>query len=280
MNLSAEQLMEIKQIEMELFKSFISVCQKLNLKYYLIGGTLLGAVRHKGFIPWDDDIDVGMLREDYEIFLEKGQALLPEGYFLQCGKSDPEYLNCFAKIRNSNTTYLETSVRNRKINHGVFIDIFPLDFYPDNEKKQKLLLLKKKVLNSRISLLYYNERKNKSFKIKLIEAIIKFLYPSCRMAVKDRDKLYKSVKNGSFVANHGGAWGIKEIVPVEWYGEGIFLEFEGLTVRAPIEYDKWLTQVYGDYMQLPPEEKRCPHHYVDVIDFKKSYREYISEDKK
>ena len=273
MKLTEEQLKEIKIIEKELFISFISVCEELNLKYYLIGGTLLGAVRHKGFIPWDDDIDIGMLREDYEVFLKKGQKFLPEGYFLQSNESDPEYFNCFAKIRNSNTTYLETSVNNRNINHGVFIDIFPLDFYPDDEKSKKALTLKKKLLNIRIASTY--NFKNKRAKQKFVEFLSKIKYPSLKGAVKKRDELYKSVKSSSKVANYGGAWGVKEIVPAEWYGEGTILEFEGLSVKAPFEYDKWLTQVYGDYMQLPPEDKRCPHHYADVIDFKKSYKEYV-----
>ena len=275
MKLTEEQLKEIKIIEKELFISFISVCEKLNLKYYLLGGTLLGAVRHQGFIPWDDDIDVGMPREDYEIFLEKGQALLPDGFFLQSYKSDPNYPNCFAKIRNSNTTYLETSVKNCDMNHGVFIDIFPLDYYPDDKKTKDRFIFKKNLLNIRISSVYQSKRKK--LKVRLISFLLKLRYPSYKMAVKKREKLYKSISTGSMLANYGGAWGAKEIVPKEWYGEGVWLEFEGLSVRAPIEYDKWLSQVYGDYMQLPPADKRCPHHYVDVLDFEKSYREYVSK---
>ena len=91
---------------LDIFKEFLCVCEKLNLKYYLLGGTLLGAVRHKGFIPWDDDIDVGMLREDYEVFLAHAQELLPDHLFLQTYKTDPGYHHVFAKIRNSNTTFL------------------------------------------------------------------------------------------------------------------------------------------------------------------------------
>ena len=133
---TSEQTNRIKEIEIEIFKSFISVCEHLNLTYYVLDGTLLGAVRHKGFIPWDDDIDVGMPREDYEVFLREGQALLPEEYFIQTFDSDPEYLANYAKIRNNNTTFVETSVRHRKINHGVFIDVFPLDYCPEETKKR------------------------------------------------------------------------------------------------------------------------------------------------
>ena len=273
MKLTENQLKEIKAIEMDIFKSFISVCEALNLKYYLIGGTLLGAVRHKGFIPWDDDIDIGMPRADYEMFIQKGQALLPEYYFIQTNQSDPEYVNCFAKIRNSNTTYLETSVNHLNINHGVFIDVFPLDYYPEDEKSEKDMASKKKFLNVRVASVYNTN--NKSWKRKLLELFAKIKYPSLKKAIGKRDDLYKSVKSGALIANHGGAWGAKEIVPACWYGEGDILQFEGLSVSVPTEYEKWLTQVYGDYMQLPPEDKRCPHHYVDVIDFNKSYKEYI-----
>ena len=127
----------LKEIELAIFRAFIDVCDKLNLKYYLLAGTLLGAVRHQGFIPWDDDIDVGMPREDYEIFVEKGQALLPKEYFIQTFKTDPDYAANFAKIRNCGTTFLETSVRNCNINHGVFIDVFPLHVYSADKTAQK-----------------------------------------------------------------------------------------------------------------------------------------------
>ena len=127
MVLSTEQLNELKKSELEIFKSFLTVCEKLNVKYYLVEGTLLGAVRHKGFIPWDDDIDVGMLREDYELFIEKATEFLPENLFLQTYITDTEYSHGFAKIRNSQTTFIESNVRDCKINHGIYIDIFPLD---------------------------------------------------------------------------------------------------------------------------------------------------------
>ena len=134
---SQEQLQKMQEVEIDLFKAFIEVCQKLQLKYYLLGGTLLGAVRHKGFIPWDDDIDVGMPRKDYEIFIQKAQDLLPEHYFVQTLYSEPTIPYNFCKIRNSNTTFVEYSIKKLNINHGVYIDVFPLDGYPNDKKEQK-----------------------------------------------------------------------------------------------------------------------------------------------
>ena len=118
----------IQSREMELFRAFISVCEKLELPYFLNAGTMLGAVRHNGFIPWDDDIDVAMLRSDYEIFLSRAQELLPENMFLQTIDTDPEYLHNFAKIRHNETTFIESSVKSRHIHHGLYLDIFPLDY--------------------------------------------------------------------------------------------------------------------------------------------------------
>lgn len=269
-----DQLAALKQIELQSFKAFLQVCEKLNLRYYLLGGTLLGAVRHQGFIPWDDDIDIGMPRADYEIFLKKGQALLPEHLFLQHADTDPEYLMCYCKLRNNNTTFLETTARNLRINHGVFIDIFPLDFCPDGEKQRNRIYQKMAFYNRRISLEFYYPQKQ-TLKRRLYSTVLRCLLPSAKNAVQKRNALLRNVKSSSFWANYGGAWGKKEIMPACWYGPGVTLTFEGLQVTAPLHYEKWLTQVYGDYMQLPPVEKRVTHHGTDVIDLNQSYQEYI-----
>lgn len=131
MNLTDEEMLRLKACEVSMLKEFIEICEKLGLRYYALYGTLLGAVRHQGFIPWDDDIDVGMMREDYEVFVREGQKYLSEHLFLQTYESDPEYISGYAKIRDNNTTFIETSVKSRKMNHGIFIDIFPLDSFSD-----------------------------------------------------------------------------------------------------------------------------------------------------
>lgn len=268
------QLEELKCIETQMFCAFIEVCSKLKLRYYLLGGTLLGAVRHHGFIPWDDDIDVGMPRDDYEVFLQKAQALLPQYLFVQSIYSDVEYVMPFAKIRNCNTAFIETSVNHLNINHGVFIDVFPLDNYPTDPNEQKKLDRKAALLNERIAMVF-NHKEKRSWKTRIKQLAIRLYCPSLKCAIHKREALFRSVPVGELVVNHGGAWGKKEIVPAKWYAEGTDLTFEGVQVKGPAQYKKWLTQVYGDYMQLPPVEKRMTHHYADVIDLKKSYKDYL-----
>lgn len=267
-----KEIEKVQQKSLEMLKLFIDVCEKLNLKYYLIAGTLLGAVRHNGFIPWDDDVDVGMPREDYEKFLEKAQELLPENYFVQTCFTDPEFPANFAKIRNSNTTFIETSVKNCKINHGVYIDIFPLDWNAPSGKDLKKFNFKNFYYKMAIAKKFYV----KGFvrKLKLIAVNVITLFTPSSKALKKRDNLLKSNKKSKYLANYCGAWGVKEITPAEWYGEGIEMEFEGIKAIVPSNYKAWLTQVYGNYMQLPPIEKRVTHHFTEVIDLDKSYKEY------
>lgn len=274
-----EQLECLKRIELEMLKEFISVCKRLKLRYYLLGGTLLGAVRHKGFIPWDDDIDVGMLRKDYEIFIHKAQYLLPDRYFVQTTFSDPDFPMNFCKIRDSNTTFIESSVKDCNINHGVFIDVFPLDYYPDKPLDAMIFNIKNKLFLLCISRVFYLPGESKRIKGKVRGTVSKILtlYMPNRTAVKKREKLLRSTHGCQKLANYCGAWGQKEIVPVEWYGEGAELEFETLNVIGPKEYDKWLTKVYGDYWKLPPPEKRVGHHYTEVIDLEKAYTEYTGK---
>ena len=134
----------LKKKELEILKNFISCCEKMNLTYYIAFGTLLGAIRHKGFIPWDDDVDVCMPREDYDRFIREGGKYLPENYFIQTMESDPKYALNFAKLRDSNTTLFEKHVIDVDINHGVFIDIFPLDGYIKGQNRVLDLRVKEK----------------------------------------------------------------------------------------------------------------------------------------
>lgn len=273
MKLSDKESNQLKAIELDIFKTIICICEKLNLRYYVIGGTLIGAIRHKGFIPWDDDIDIGMTREDYNVFLKEAPGLLPEHLFLQTIWSDPQYLNCFAKVRNSNTTFIEKPVAHRKINHGVFVDIFPLDYYPETEKEQKRLSKKMRQYNARIAAEYrYSQL---TCKQKLFLFLNKCRHPSWRTVLEKRDRLFQSFPKTQWLADYGGF--ASETAPSSWYGEGVQVPFEGMQVTAPKEYDKLLTQIYGDYMTPPPVEKREGHHDTQVLDLEKSYTAYMKE---
>lgn len=263
----------LQMTELDLLRQFIQVCQALNLKYYMVGGTLLGAVRHKGFIPWDDDIDIAMPRADYEVFLQKGQALLEPPYFIQSFETDPRYPMNFAKLRNDDTTFVESSLGHLPIHHGVYIDIFPLDFYPDDLRQVRRLKRKKYFLSGRIAAAFRYEKLPLRSRLKHI--LCRLLHPSLGRTVRRQERLFRSVTQGSRLVNHCGAWGDKEISPAHWFAEGCLLEFEGLPVQAPKEYHLWLTQVYGDYMQLPPVEKRRGHHHTDRIDLNRPYIHYF-----
>ncbi len=274
MMLSNEQMERLKHVELSLLRLFLDVCERLSLRYYVIGGTLLGAVRHQGFIPWDDDIDVGMPREDYRIFLQKAPDLLPPYVFLQHIDSEPDYTLPFAKLRDSRTAFVEAALVDFDIHHGVYIDIFPLDVYPDHG--DGLLFFKKKLYDLRIGAAY--SLQNDPLIIRLKRAVSKILCPSLKKTVKRRERLYHSASSGSRLANLGGAWGKREIVPASWYGQGRALMFEGLSVNAPEQYEAWLTQVYGDYMQLPPPEKRHPQHEVAAFDLDIPYTQGKAKD--
>ena len=137
---------DVQKKAFEMLRIFIDICEKWNIKYYLLCGSALGAVKYQGFIPWDDDIDVGLLRKDYRRFLEVAPKELPEWCFLQNYSTDPANPFASTKLRNSNTTFLQISVAHLPINHGIFIDVFPLDGYPQGCGARMLFELRKKIL--------------------------------------------------------------------------------------------------------------------------------------
>ncbi len=280
MKLSREETDSLKAIELDMLIAFLKVCERLQLKYYLLGGTLLGAVRHKGFIPWDDDIDVGMPRKDYEIFKRKAQKYLPEFYFVQSRDSDPAYPYNFMKMRDSRTTFMEISTWKRNMNHGVYIDIFPLDYYPTGKRRILKFRIRQQLLKYRIRKIYeipesMKHSMIKEFAIRMISAVAMIRYPELESALEKQEELFQSVKESEFICNFCGAWGEKEMVPLEWFAETTTVQFEGLSVQAPAKYGEYLMRLYGNYMEFPPKEKRVTHHYTKIIDLEKSYTNYM-----
>lgn len=263
MQINSTTLHTLQTIEINLLKIFINICEKRHLRYYLIGGTLLGAVRHKGFIPWDDDIDVGMPRKDYEKFLQLAPEFLPQQYFLQTYRTEIDAPWPFAKLRDNNTLYKESATAKLPVHQGLWIDIFPLDYC--NLKTFWIVSLVKRMLGNRVGLRLVGPRR---LSRKLLGCLSPLFCPSWYKAVEWQDKLGNLYSwDTGYMGNFFGRYGRKEIVPSSWFKEPVYLEFEEIQVAAPTEYHKYLTHIYGDYMQLPPEEKRVSLHPVSEIKF-------------
>lgn len=273
-----EDIKKLKEIELEIFRQFIEICNENSLRYFVVGGTALGAVRHKGFIPWDDDIDVALPRGDYEKFLSIAQSSLPGNMFLQTYITDKNYPNPFAKLRRSDTAFIEKSTSKIKMNHGVYIDIFPLDGYSRPGIKGKLFRLKEKILKISVGSVFVSGNILKNKFRAIVKRAIARLLPDYRASVRRLDTMYKKIpyEDAEIIVNFCGAWAEKEIMPKAYFGNGIEGEFEGIKVVLPAKTHEYLTALYGDYMTLPPEEERVGHHYYTVIDLEKSYKEYVN----
>lgn len=280
MEISKDTQDKIKRVELELLKNFIDVCDKLELEYFAVGGTLLGAIRHGGFIPWDDDIDIGMMRKDYEIFKKEAQRLLPNHIFVQCLETEKSCPFNFIKLRDSNTTFIESSISNLNINHGIYIDIFPYDEYPEDYCKQKRVDLKKIILTKSISRIFnHNSNTEKKTPFSKLTDIISFvLYPNIKNSLYKREKLYTEYNksDSKLIINYNGAWGKREIAEKVWFKNLKIVPFEDVKLKIPVEYDLYLKKMYGDYMTFPPKEKQISHHYTKVIDVEKPYTYYIN----
>lgn len=266
----------VQKVELEILLEFDRVCKANNIKYHLFAGTLLGAIRHNGFIPWDDDIDVCMLREDYEKFLIVGKECLDGDYFLQTYETDENYINQFAKIRKNNTIFLQDDVVGTNIHQGFYIDIFPFDNvepYTLVGRVQRNILnilrymtkcrLKNKVNKTRNSFSRY-------FRL-FIHYFIKII------PKKPMDKMITNIacmfnnKNTKYVGelSHGTAKYLYDRFTVEKniFYDTIEWEFEGHKFPIPRKYDYVLTKNYGDYMIPPPLEQQKPHHGIIEICF-------------
>lgn len=267
-------LESLKKKELEILKNFISCCEKFDLRYFVGFGTLLGTIRHQGFIPWDDDIDVCMPREDYDFFIENSMKFLPDNYFVQTIETDPLYALNFAKLRDSNTTLIEKHVLDIDINHGVFIDIFPLDGYVKGHSKIMDLRVKENpIFEEADKNAIFNAISgfNKKFVYKLGESIPNKLKSDIsKIAVpKDNPKYSDSEYVACLVDSFYITPFKKEII-----GNLTKAKFEDIFVNIPEKYDDYLKLLYGDYMKLPPLDQRENHHNFFLSDVNNGFRYY------
>lgn len=255
-------LSEIKNIELEILRRFAKCCDENNFRYYLCGGTLLGAIRHKGFIPWDDDIDVLMPRPDYIKFLEKNADTqqFNVGTIWNKSANIP-----FAKIFDV-TTKIDQKYSNCINMEHLWIDIFPMDGLPDEDKRCIWLYKKARFYRKMLSLSEAKYGTGTTLAKKVVKSI---MYPLARLIGSERwvTLLDRYAQQYEFekCENVGGVvWGYgpQERMKKEEYIPYIEVEFEGHKFHAPKCYDKYLRNLYGDYNQLPPQNQRLNHSMV------------------
>ncbi|MBQ7050738.1 MAG: LicD family protein [Firmicutes bacterium] len=260
--MTQEELRQIGEVQLDIMDEVHRICVNHNLTYYMIAGTLLGAVRHRGFIPWDLDIDIGMPRKDYEKFREIARNEALDRFTYMDYESCKNYIRPHAlMVRNDTRIHLKYDRWNRNVmDLGVYIDIFPLDNAPDEEKlrakQDKKLKKLRRIKDMRLPYCYSGN----AFR-RFVHAGISFLL-SWRSVQKLNRKQQAWMQKYSHcdtkcICSMASQYTYKkQCMPREIYGAPVLLEFEGRQYYAPREYTRYLTRLYGDYMQLPPPEKR------------------------
>ncbi len=262
----------MKEKLLGILQCFHQFCEDNRLRYYVVGGTALGAMRHKGFIPWDDDIDVGMPREDYDRFLKLSNGKLQDKFAVESTDSpNKDFKYAYTKIYDTTTMLIESA--QDPIVRGVYVDVFPLDgvgvSYDDSVKYIKKIIQMQNLLFSKICSISKNRKLYKNAAI----IICRLLPINTKKLITKIDKACRkrSYSQFEYVANIVGNWGIKEIMPKAVFGRPRHYTFETLQVYGPENMHEYLSLLYGDYMKLPPVEKQKSHHNFIKCDLNRSY---------
>ena len=265
-------LRELQLCELELVKAVLEICQRHRLTVFMMGGTFLGAVRHKGFIPWDDDVDLGMSRKDYETFLRVAPQELPRGYVLRHFEKDPDMAYYPAQVVDPGFEILDTSAQVAKT-RSAWIDLFPLDGMPKTKlgcffHKYRLLYLRMMLKFSQFSQVVAVNLSHRPLHERILIAVGKHLHLESRldthkrMALIDRCLKKYPYEGSNQVVNFMGAYKFREMFPKAIYDHLAEYPFESLTLLAPADYDAVLSQMYGDYMTPPPKDEKNKHGTV------------------
>ncbi len=264
---------DIRPLQLRMLKillAFDKMCREQGLRYCIMAGTLIGAVRHKGFIPWDDDMDVGMPRPDYEKFIAHCKEWLPAPYEFVCGENDPNYPLPFGKIQDSSTTLIER--RHLSYLGGIYVDVFPLDAVPSNPLARRWHYAQYQFYKQALYLVHRDPYKHGHGPSSWIPLLTRKLFTMEGLQRSIRRLLNKyDYDRCSLAADYTD--GLRGVMSKEINGVYAPYEFEGETVIGIKRYDDYLTQMYGDYMQIPQGDHRRQHNF-HYLDLNKPYREY------
>lgn len=266
---------EVQMCQLKILKAVAKVCEDNDIEYTLTGGSLIGAIRHKGIIPWDDDIDIAMTSENYKKFCEIAQKCLGDDFFVQNWKTEKEFSELWTQVRMNNTTSMPIKLKKWNINFGIHIDVFPIIGLYNDEKRRQKQNMWFKICKSMIAKDYMsavNEKPQGAQRI--INAI-----PRCfrRMICNHyENKLMISPKTTDIATE---VWlGLDNTYSSKLYYDYIMVDFEDSKFKAIRDYDSYLTRTYGDYMTPPPESERRGHmgEVLEAIkDTEKGYKYYL-----
>lgn len=270
-NMVSYDIRKLQLVQLEMLKDIDRICKENNIQYYILYVTLLGAIRHEGFIPWDDDIDIGMLHNDFIKFNKLCEKKLPEKYFLQNEKTDKNFPRMWSKIRINNTCNMEREYRRLKVHYGIDMDVFDIIYLSDN-------------------LVFRNIQKACAYIYRLL------MFEKAHNAIDDEFKRSRDTKIYKILPGFLKSWLLKlskkityctaskksnyvmDVSAILIMDSGIFektkmLKFEDEEFFAPYKSEKFLEEYYGDYMTLPPENERTGHG-DRIVDFENSYEKY------
>ena len=270
------QLRKLQLTELNLARIFAEICEKNGLRYYMVGGTMLGAVRHKGFIPWDDDMDFGMPRSDYERMLTIVRENLPEGVDFLNYKQNPEYNRYFSRIVDTRVTVTNAS-NTKTLRENAWIDIFPFDGMPAQPLLQKLRFWRLTFWRFLYRASCFDElaNLNRPGRQPYIRAAIKFLQithfgrglnTKKLMGILERKLIKVPYDENPYMVSFFGAYMLREIVDKRLLGKGKKYPFEDTELNGPVEYDEFLRHFYGDYM-TPPSDADKDKHNIENIEY-------------
>ena len=275
---NSTSLRNLQKKSLEIYKVLVDFCKKNDLKIFFCGGCLIGTIRNKGFIPWDDDIDVFMPRNDYE----KLKKLWPKNgdtkkYELVIPSKKNYTRNLFITFNDNNTTFIKMHQKDLDINHGIVIDILPLDGCPSSRLKRKIQKFWALIYSIYCAqMVSRNHGKIVTFisKMMLFIVPIKAIRWKIVHLAEKRMTKYKIEDCDYITELCAGPKYMQNEYKKEWFDKVIYKEFEGEKMPIPKGYDEYLRMAFGDYMKLPPKKKQIPEHNVVFCDLKNSYKNY------